>query len=91
MSPRPPLFPRPCARSLRVVNEAEEAPCSNPVAPSLLRAAESGDAEAQLAVAHFYCQSFGQRARPELAARWYARAAQQRVPEAMYFLSVCYL
>jgi hypothetical protein len=61
------------------------------IPPSLLADAEAGGAQAQLEVAHLYGDWVDDDMQAERAAHWYAQAAQQQLPEAMYWLSLCYL
>jgi TPR repeat protein len=73
---------RGCASSAR--SDEARSPAAHAVLSS---AARAGSADAQLALGDYEAT----RARHARAVHWYAQAAAQNVPEAMYRLSLCYL
>lgn len=78
---------RKLAREKRAPMRAEPRPRVDPSYATLEELAHAGRADAQYALG-LHCAA---RARPRRAARWYALAASQDLPEAMYALSLCYL
>ena len=71
----------------RAPMRAEPRRRADPSYTTLRELAHAGQADAQYALG-LHCAA---RSRPRRAARWYALAASQELPEAMYALSLCYL
>lgn len=56
----------------------------------LVEAAQSGDADTQLALGHFYKKGWGVEQDSAQAAEWYRRSAEQCLPSAQYSLGAAY-